>query len=63
MHPRGGRPLANRPRNLYILVHVTWIDGGARPPMNMVLRKFGGFMLLVATLGVASCQALFVHAF
>jgi hypothetical protein len=31
--------------------------------MNMVLRKVAGFMLLAATLGVASCQALFVHAF
>jgi len=31
--------------------------------MNMVLRKVAGFTLLVATLGVASCQALFVHAF
>lgn len=31
--------------------------------MNMVLRKVAGFTLLFATLGVASCQALFAHAF
>lgn len=31
--------------------------------MTNVFRKFGGFLLLAATLGVASCQAIFVHAF
>ena len=31
--------------------------------MNIVLRKVAGFALLVATLGLASCQALFAHAF
>jgi hypothetical protein len=63
MANRAAGPLANRPGGPYIGVESSWIDGRIAPPMNMVLRKVAGFTLLVATLGVASCQALFVHAF
>ena len=34
-----------------------------RRSMNVGLRKTLGFVLLAATLGVASCQAAFFHAF